>query len=121
MIEGFYFDPWHGGCLRRIAKTSENRFKIYGVYGNDDVVKLPKNVEYHKEGSEMTNKYWYATCHVHESHGSKHHLKVYFGGKRSKKRLHYDAIYDEKKRQINWDDTNVWKQMYYHPKQLFDY
>ena len=47
MIEGFYFDPWHGGCLRRIAKVNENHYKIYGVYGNDEIIKIPKNVEYH--------------------------------------------------------------------------
>jgi hypothetical protein len=119
MMEGFYFDPWHGGCMRRIAKARENQFKIYGVYGNDENRRLPKDVEYHPEGSDMTNKYWYATCRVQNNHDNLYHLKVYFGGKRGKKRLHYDAVYDEKKRQIKWDDTNVWKQMYHHPKQLF--
>ena len=32
MVAGIYFDPWHGGCLRRIVKTAEDTYKIYGVY-----------------------------------------------------------------------------------------
>ena len=119
MVEGFYFDPWHGGCLRRIAKVNENKYKIYGVYGNDENTRLPKNVEYHTEGSETTNKYWYATLRVCYVDKNFYHLKVYFGGKKGKKRLHYDAVYDEKKRHIKWDDSNTWKQLYYHKKQLF--
>ena len=56
MIEGFYFYPWHGGCLRRIVKVKEHHYKIYGVYGNDELIRLTKNVEYHPESSEKTNK-----------------------------------------------------------------
>jgi len=119
MIEGFYFDPWHGGCLRRIAKVKENHYKIYGVYGNDEVIKIPKNVEYHSESSEKTNKYWYATLQICDIEDNFLHLKVCFGGKPGKKRLQYDAVYDKKKRHIIWDDTNTWKQLYYHKKQLF--
>ena len=119
MIEGFYFDPWHGGCLRRIAKVKENHYKIYGVYGNDEIINIPKNVEYHSENSKKTNKYWYATLQECEVDKNFYYLNVYFGGKPGKKRLYYDAVYDEKKRHIKWDDSNTWKQMYYHNKQLF--
>ena len=118
MIEGFYFDPWHGGCLRRIKKVKKDHYKIYGVYGNDDKVRIPKNVEYHSEASNMTNKYWYATLEVYGVDKNLHYLKVYFGGKPGKKRLDYEAVYDGKKRHIKWDDSNVWKQMYYHKKQF---
>lgn len=119
MIEGFYFDPWHGGCLRRISKVKENNYKIHGVYGNDEKLKIPKNVEYHSEGSETTNKYWYATLKICSVNQNLKTLKVYFGGKLGKKRLEYDAVYDENKRHIKWDDGNVWKQVYYHRRQLF--
>jgi hypothetical protein len=119
MIEGFYFDPWHGGCLRRISKTKKNHYKIHGVYGNDERIRLPKNVEYHTETSDQTNKYWYATLEVYENEANLYYLNVYFGGKPGKKRLHYNAVYDSKKRVIKWDDTNTWKQMYHHKKQLF--
>ena len=119
MIEGFYFDPWHGGCMRRISKIKDNIYKIYGVYGNDENLQVPKDEEYNKEASNMTHKYWYATLRVTEQKNDKYFLKVYFGGKKGKKRLNYEAVYSEKKRTIKWDDTNVWKQMYYHKKQLF--
>ncbi len=120
MIAGFYFDPWHGGCMRRIAKTKvKNRYKIYGVYGNDEHIRVPKNVEYNFEASDMTHKYWYATLEVCDERNDFYYLKVFFGGKPGKKRLHYDAIYDKRKRSITWDDTNTWKQMYYHTKQIF--
>ena len=77
------------------------------------------HVEYNSEGSEKTNKYWYATFKVCYIDKNFYYLKVYFSGKKDKKRLHYDAVYDEKKRHIKWDDSNIWKQMYYHKKQLF--
>ena len=119
MLEGFYFDPWHGGCLRRISKIGGNYYKIHGVYGNDELISLPQNVEYHSESSETTNKYWYATLHVHNVCKNFYYLKVNFEGKPGKKRLHYNAVYDKNKRHIKWDDTNTWKQIYYHKKQLF--
>ncbi len=119
-MEGFYFDPWHGGCLRRVAKVTKNKYKIYGVYGNDEIVRIPKNVEYHAESSDMTHKYWYAMLHVCEKNNNLLHLKINFSGKPGKKRINYDAVYDEEKRLIKWDDTNIWKQLYYHPKQLFN-
>ena len=119
MIEGFYFDPWHGGCLRRIVKVKENFYKIFGVYGNDDIIKVPKNVEYHPESSEKTNQYWYATVEVCKVDKNLYYLKVNFEGKPGKKRLHYDAVYDVIQRHIKWDDSNTWKKMYYNKKQLF--
>ena len=119
MIEGFYFDPWHGGCLRRISKIGKNQYKIHGVYGNDDNLSLPRNVEYHPEPSTSTNKYWFATIQVDATVANLQYLNVDFGGKPGKKRMHYRAVYDSKKRVIRWDDSNKWKQMYFHKKQLF--
>ena len=118
MVAGFYFDPWHGGCLRRIVKVGERDYKIHGVYGNDDTVRRPRHVEYHSESSKMTHKYWYATLRVHETKNNVLHLKVHFGGKPDKPRVEYDATYDPRLRIIQWDDTNVWQQVYYNPRQL---
>ena len=118
MIEGFYFDPWHGGCLRRIVKVGENSYKVHGVYGNDDVVDIPKNVEYNAESSSKTHMYWHASINVVQKKKNSLHLKVYFGGKLDKARLTYDAVYDMNKRLIKWDDSNEWKKMYYHKKQF---
>ena len=36
MIEGFYYDPQHGGCLRKIVLYAQNKYKIIGAYGNDE-------------------------------------------------------------------------------------
>tara|TARA_A100001015_G_scaffold317126_1_gene433232 strand:+ start:96 stop:461 length:366 start_codon:yes stop_codon:yes gene_type:complete len=118
MIEGFYFDPWHGGCLRRIVKLRDENYRIHGVYGNDDPILVPQNVEYHSESSDKTHKYWYATLRVCFVNKHLYYLKVKFDGKPGKKRIDYNAVYDSKKRLIKWDDTNTWKQMYYHKNQL---
>ena len=45
-------------------------------------------------------------------------IEVEIDGKPGKKRIDYNAVYDSKKRLIKWDDTNTWKQMYYHKNQL---
>ena len=118
MIAGIYFDPWHGGCLRRIVKTANGAYTIHGVYGNDDNVRMPSHVEYDPEASELTHRYWRATLRVRETEGHRHTLIVDFSSKVGKKRVLYSAVYDEKKRVIEWDDTNTWTQMYYNRKQL---
>ena len=104
--------------MRRIVKVGDYDYKIHGVYGNDESVQRPKNVEYHSESSDLTHKYWYATLRVHEKKNHVLHLKVHFGGKPGKPRVEYDATYDPQTREIRWDDTNVWRQMYYHRRQL---
>lgn len=118
MIQGFYFDPWHGGCLRSIVRLENRSYLIHGVYGNDDNIRVPQHLEYHREASSTTNRYWYATLDVLDRKGHLFPLNVDFGGKPGKTRVHYRAVYNEKKREIKWDDGNVWKQMYYHGKQF---
>ena len=118
MLAGFYYDPWHGGCLRRILKVSENTYKILGVYGNDDSTRVSKKLEYDPEPASMTNKFWHAKLVIVEKNDNSYQLCVDFSEKEGKKRFRYKAIYIMKERVIKWDDTNVWKQMYHHPKQL---
>ena len=118
MIEGLYFDPWHGGCLRRIEKLKENNYKIHGVYGNDEEINIPETLEYDKDLKNMLNKYWHATLEIYERRKHFYYLNVNFEYKKGKKRIHYKAIYNERKRIIKWDDTNKWKQMHYHVNQL---
>ena len=36
MIQGWYYDPLHGHCMRRIRRTSTHRYRITGVYGDDE-------------------------------------------------------------------------------------
>lgn len=118
MLAGFYYDPWHGGCLRRILRVNQDTYKILGVYGNDDSTRVSKRVEYDLEPALMTNKFWHAKLIVVKREEDSYLLSVDFSEKRGKKRFHYKATYVVKERVIKWDDTNIWKQMYYHPKQL---
>ena len=37
MIDGLYYDPKHGGCLRKIVlQDTQGTYKITGAYGNDE-------------------------------------------------------------------------------------
>ena len=95
-MEGLYYDPKHGGCLRRLRHSSAQTYTIDGVYGNDE---------------PLTNGYWYAIVTA----GRRGALQVDFEGK-LKRRRHYCATY--RARRIEWDDGNVWVQLYAHPAQL---
>jgi hypothetical protein len=118
MLAGFYYDPWHGGCLRRILKVNEDTYRILGVYGNDETTNVSKKLEYDPEPSFMTNKFWHARLVVMEKNEDIYKLSVDFSEKEGKKRFTYKATYVVKERIIRWDDSNVWKQLYYHSKQL---
>lgn len=118
MITGFYFDPLHGGCLRRIVHVRGNTYKIYGVYGNERNTQVLLR-DYDPEPSYMTGRPWDATLHVLYKHGRSYHLRVDFTGKLGKKRALYSARYDAVRRVIEWDDENIWRQMYYNDTQLF--
>lgn len=118
MIAGFYFDPWHGGCLRRIVHLRGYTYRIYGVYGNERKTQVLLR-DYDPEPSFMTDRPWDATLHVLKKQGHFYHLSVNFTGKRGKKRVLYSARYDAERRVIEWDDTNMWRQMYYNDTQLF--
>ena len=88
------------------------------MYGSDEGVQVARNVEYDPEPLSLTHKFWHASLQVQKRTDHLQHLAVDFSGKAGKKRLQYTAIYDAKKRTIDWDDTNTWKQLYYHDKQL---
>lgn len=118
MVVGIYFDPWHGGCLRRIVQDDAANYRIHGVYGNDDSIEVSKDVEYDRESSRCTGQYWTATCVVQNKKNHLTTLTVDFSEKPNKKRLIYKATYDAEKRVIVWDDGNTWKQLYYHSNQL---
>ena len=93
---GYYYDPKHGGCLRRIRNTGPDEYIIDGVYGRDE--------------QPRTGRYWHATVRAQGTH-----LDVHFDGK-CKLRKHYTARL--RNRSILWDDANVWIRLYVHPKQL---
>lgn len=100
-MEGWYYDPKHGGCLRRVV-CSGSRFTILGVYGSDE--------------SPRTHQSWTADVTVvGRGPGDLVKLVVNFTGKVKRKKMHL-ATYVA--RTIRWDDGNVWLQLYVHPSQL---
>ena len=89
-MDGFWYDPLHGGCLRRIRDG-----KILGVYGNDE---------------RTTGAPWFAT---YARIGSS--VAVDFAGKPGKIPQKMTATLDG--RSLRWSDGNVWKRLYMHRSQ----
>lgn len=102
---GFFFDPLHGGCLRRIVKTGGRFYKIKGVYGKDE---------------KDTHKYWYADVFFKNKEDTHYVLEVDFrtGKKNKTYNTVMSAVYIPTRRELHWSDGNVWKQLYVHKNQL---
>ena len=102
-MNGFYHDPLHGHCLRRIDRTSYDTYRIVGVYGDDE--------------SPHTNALWTATMRVIEVDGDEIRLRVDFAGKLGKADRFMTASY--KDRRLRWiEDGNEWHQLFVHAQQL---
>ena len=103
-MEGFYSDPLHGHCLRRIrVMVPFQSYRIDGVYGHDEP----------NDGG-----YWHAHVRVLSRTETRWSLQVDFSGKPTKKKKVLKASFFPQSRRIQWEDRNVWKQMYTHPTQL---
>ena len=99
-LVGTFFDPFHGGCLRRIVRTKQDHYKILGVYGNDEPPANPGDS-------------WTATATVVERTYALTKLSVHFGGKRIiNHKLTYIAVWRPCKRCLQWEDGNVWRKAY---------
>ena len=102
MLQGWYHDPLHGHCLRRIRRLSSDRYRITGVYGDDE---------------PHTGQTWYAIVSVTSVTGDGDRLlQVDFSGKPTKTDRFMTARWS--KRRIHWSDGNVWTMLYVSPKQL---
>lgn len=99
-LVGWYFDPWHGGCLRRVRWLAEGRFRIDGVYGSDE---------------PDTGGAWYADATVQRVREGEYLLAVDFAGKPHHPGVRH-AVY--RRRRLHWKDGNVWTQLYVHRNQL---
>ena len=99
---GYYVDPKHGTCLRRI-RCVNGKIKIDGVYGDDE---------------PTTNEYWYALINIKSICDKYYLLDVDFGGKPTKKKRILTAKFFPGKRCIKWEDGNTWKKLYYNNKQF---
>ena len=94
-MEGYYFDPKHGGCLRTVRRTSNDDYLILGVYGSDEACEGP----------------W----HAHATRLWGNVFRVDFAGKAKRRRFLRCALHS---RHISWDDGNVWKRLFVDPTQL---
>ena len=95
-IEGFYYDPLHGNCLREIHKKEghANVYDVIGAYGDDEPPHLPGEgwvARLAKTGNFLSVDFLKKTVNHH--------------------RL-YSALYCPTKREIHWEDGNVWLQLY---------
>lgn len=93
MLEGYYFDPKHGGCLRKIVKIDNCTFKITGAYGDDE---------------PQTGEKWNAIAKKIK----KDLYLVNFGGKKHVIHGDYKAKWNKSKRVLEWEDGNYWKLMF---------
>uniref|UniRef100_A0A6C0L0S9 Uncharacterized protein n=1 Tax=viral metagenome TaxID=1070528 RepID=A0A6C0L0S9_9ZZZZ len=94
MLTGYYYDPKHGGCLRKISKIDENSFKIIGAYGNDE---------------PNTNKKWTA---IMKKTKKRDEYLVDFSGKKHVNHGSYISKWVNKDRVLKWEDGNTWVLMY---------
>ena len=94
MIEGFYYDPNHGGCFRKITKINSKQYKITGAYGDDE---------------PETGSKWTAIA----TFVNKNTFNVDFSGKKHKIHGDYITKWNKNTRTLNWQDGNKWKKMYH--------
>lgn len=96
-LEGAYYDPKHGGCLRCIERLDvpSCAYAVSGAYGNDE--------------AEPPGQQWYAKLTVTDGEDSRS-LFVDFVGKTPRKT--HRALWCPDAREIHWDDGNVWKKLY---------
>lgn len=93
MEAGFFYDPKHGECLRRITKVNDRLYRITGAYGKDE-----KN----------TGDKW--TALMYEV--SKNYYKVDFSGKKHAKIKELFVTWNPRNRTLTWQDKNQWKLLY---------
>jgi hypothetical protein len=96
-MDGFWFDPKHGGCLRRIVRVDATTYHVRGVYGDDEAI---------APGQPWTAVIaWSDGCY-----------RVDFAGKPTKKTRFLTVRH--RGRRLVWCDGNVWRRMYLHTGQL---
>ena len=100
---GFYSDPKHGHCLRRIRNVN-TKIRIDGVYGDDE---------------PNTGGYWYAYIKILNSSSGYYNLEVDFTGKPIKKKKTLRAKWFPLERCIKWEDGNTWKKLYSSSQQIY--
>ena len=108
-MDGFYYDPQHGGCLRRLRKIGHDMYAIDGVYGGDE--------------TPLTGEPWSGTLRVVHSaqDGRRLTLSVDLSSKTfipETRRKSFGAHWDARRRAIRWDDGVHWRKLYAHSTQF---
>lgn len=100
---GMYYDPKHGGCLRRVVDEG-SKLRIIGVYGDDE---------------PGTGGTWTARAEKRavRQNGDVSY-DVDFSGKPSKRERQMRAVYHPARRCITWSDGNEWKQLFVNARVL---
>ena len=109
-IAGLYYDPKHGGCLRRVrAPTWAERrcgadAVVLGVYGTDEA----------RHGLP-----WTATLSFRGPASAARPLSVDFGGKEERTHARaFSATWWPARGAIVWQDGNTWRKLPFHRSQL---
>ena len=101
-LTGWYHDPLHGHCLRRITRLAPTRYRIHGAFGADET---------------PTGGYWHATLEVTHAHADGTLLLlVDFAGKPGKVPRYLRGRWIPRRAAIAWEDGNVWHQLHTHPR-----
>lgn len=102
IMEGHYYDPKHGGCLRRVVRRDDRIYDIYGVYGDDE--------------QPSTGMAWHVTARVFRTTPHLTYILVDFSEKAkapgSQGQTRYVAVHNRQRRCISWSDGNHWRQLY---------
>jgi hypothetical protein len=93
-MDGVYFDPNHGGCLRILERRGETEYVITGAYGTGERARA---------GTP-----WRAYVTTHAGH----FLLVDFKEKKTRHARIYHALWCPDVQQIAWEDGNVWKRLH---------
>lgn len=107
-LDGFYYDPKHGNCLRRVETLKKDEeYRIRGVYGDDE---------------PHTGSPWSAVMEkAHDDTSAT--FRVDFAGKAEREERFATAWPCASQNgklgpDICWSDGNRWLRLYNHPTQL---
>lgn len=98
---GVFFDPKHGGCLRRVCPSGPTRLVVRGVFGDDEAPARPG--EPWTVYGEVVRTYPDGGCEI----------RFDFRTKRVRKKDSYRAWWKPRERVLEFDDRNQWRAMHW--------
>lgn len=101
-LAGLFYDPKHGGCLRKVTLPYANRVVVRGVYGSDEVAPGAPWVVAGTVERKNADGTWV--------------IRFDFRTKKDRTKDSYVAVWRPQRRSLEWDDGNCWRQMHVHPR-----